>query len=101
MIVANCAKALESTDIIVSKNAGLYTSNTTLRWSIVGPVNGISRRKISCNRIGVRQADTNKVGKNFFQAKTIVKKADVKEGLARLYNQECTESGSPEGKQEN
>ena len=67
----------------------------------MGPVNGISRRKISCNRIGVRQADTNKVGKNFFQAKTIVKKTDVKEVLARLYNQECTEIGSPEGKPEN
>ena len=28
-------------------------------------------------------------------------KTDVKEVLARLYNQECTESGSPGGKPEN
>ena len=67
----------------------------------MGPVNGTSRKEISCNRIGVRQTDTNEVGKHFHQAKTLVKETDVKEMLARLYNQEFTAYGSPEGKSEN
>ena len=56
------------------------------------------RKEVCCNRLGVRQTDTNEVGEHFFQAKTLVKETDVKEMLARLYNQEFTESGSPEGK---
>ena len=88
-------------DIIPSKNDGLCAFKTKLDWCIVGPVNGTSRKEICCNPIGVRQADTNEVGKHFFQAKTLVKDTDVKEMLARLYDQEFTESGSPEGKSEN
>ena len=102
LIGANCAKALEPIDIIPSKNNGPYVfKKTKLGWCIVGPVNGTSRKEICCNRIGVRQADTNEVGKHFFQAKTMVKETDKKEMLTRLYNQEFTESGSPEGKSEN
>ena len=83
-IGANCANALETIDIIPSKNDGTYAFKTKLGWCIVGPINRTSRKEICCNRIGVRQADTNEVGKHFFQAKTLVK-----------------ESGSPEGKSEN
>ena len=101
LIGANCAKALEPIDIIPSKNDGPHAFKTKLGWCIVGPVNGTSRKEICCNRIGVRQTDTNEVGKNFFQAKTMVKETDVKEMLTKLYNQEFTESGSPQGKSEN
>ena len=88
-------------DIIPSKNDGLYAFKKKLDWCIVGPVNGTNRKEICCNSIGVRQADTNEVRKHFFQAKTLVKETDVKEILVRLYDQEFTESGSPEGKSEN
>ena len=100
LIGANCAEALEPTDIIPSKNDGQYAFKVKLGWCIVGPVNGTSRKETYCNRIAVRQADTNEVGKHFFQAKTLVKETDVKEMSARLYNQEFTESGSPECKSE-
>ena len=100
-IGANCANALETIDIIPSKNDGTYAFKTKLGWCIVGPINRTSRKEICCNRIGVRQADTNEVGKHFFKTKTMVKETVVKEMLARLYNQEFTESGSPEGKSEN
>ena len=101
MIGANCAKPLEPIDIIPSKNDRPYVIKTKFDWCIMGPVNGTSRKEISCNRIGVRQTDTNEVGKHFHQAKTLVKETDVKEMLARLYNQEFTEYGSPESKSEN
>ena len=70
LIGASCTKSLEPIDIIPSKNDGPYAFKTKLGWCIVG--------------IGVRQADTNEVGKHFFQAKTLVKETDVKEMLARL-----------------
>ena len=38
-----------------------------------------SWKEIWCNRIGVKQADTNEIGKHFFQAKTTVKETDVKD----------------------
>ena len=87
LIGANCAKALEPIDIIPSKNDGPYALKTKLGWCIVGPVNGTSRKKICCNRIGIRRVNTNEVGKHFFQAKTMVKETDMKEMLTRLYNQ--------------
>ena len=57
-----------------------------LRPNLTGAlrVNGTSRKEICCNQIGVRQTDTNEVGKHFFQAKTLVKETDAKEILARL-----------------
>ena len=63
---------------------GPYAFKTKLDWCIAGPVNGTSRKEICCNQIGVRQTDTNEVGKHFFQAKTLVKETDAKEILARL-----------------
>ena len=76
-------------------------SRAEFGWCIVGPVNGTGRKETCCNRIGVRQADRNEVGNHFFKAKAIVKETDVKKMLARMYNHEFTESGSPEGKSEN
>ena len=101
LIRANCAKALEPIGTIPSKNDGPYAFKTKLGWCIVDPLKSTSRKERCCNRIGVRQADTNEVGKHFFKTKTMVKETVVKEMLARLYNQEFTESGSPEGKSEN
>ena len=101
LIGENCTKVLEPIDIIPSENDGPYGFKTKLGWCIVCPVNGTSRTEICCNWIGIRQADTNEVGKQFFQAKTLVKETNVNEMFARLYNQEFTESGFPGGKSEN
>ena len=83
---------MEPTDIIPSKNNGPYAFKTKLGYCTCGTsgINGTSRKEICCNRIGVEQADTNEVGKHFFQAKTTVKETDVKEMLTRMFNQEFT-----------
>ena len=94
-------KALEPIGTILSKNEGPYAFKTKLGRCIVGLVNGTRRKEICCNRIGIRQADTNEEGKHFSQAKNLVKEIDVKDMLVRLYNKEFTESGSPKGKSEN
>ena len=101
LIGTDCTKVLESINIKPRKNDGLYSFKTKFGLCIVGPVNCTSRNEICCNRIGVRQTDTNKVGKHFLQTKTTVKETDVKDLLNRLYNQAFTESGSSESKSEN
>ena len=101
LIGANCTKALEPIDIILSKDNAPNAFKSKFGWYTVGPVNGTSRKEICWNWISVRYADTNEVGKHFFQTKTTVKKIDVKEMVTRLYNQWFTERGSPEGKSEN
>ena len=87
LIGANFAKSPKPIDIIPSKNERPYAFKTKFDWCIVGPVNGSSRRGKCCNWIDERQADTNEVGKHFFQAKATLKETDVKEMLTRLYNQ--------------
>ena len=74
MIGANCAKAVEPIGIILSKNEGPYAFKTKLGACIVGLVNCTRRKEICCNRIGIRQADTNEEGKHFSQAKKIGKR---------------------------
>ena len=60
-IGVNCTKALEPINVIPNKNDRPYAFNTKLSWCIVGPDNGTSRKELCCNRIGVRQVDTNEV----------------------------------------
>ena len=65
---------------------------TRLGWCVVGPVSGTRNSSVSCNKIAVRQADTNQVAKHFFQSKKEVKENDVTEILQEMYNHEFTES---------
>ena len=41
LIDANCMEALETMEIIFSRNGGPYTYQTELGWSIVGPITTI------------------------------------------------------------
>ena len=65
---------------------------TRLGWCVVGPVSGTKNSLVSCNKIAVRQADTNQVPKHFFQSKKEVKQNDVTEILQEMHNHEFTES---------
>ena len=55
-------------------------------------MSGTKSSSISCNKIALTQADTNQVGKHFFQLKKEVKENDVTEMLQKIYNYEFTES---------
>ena len=47
-------------------------------------MSGTKNSSVSCNKIAVRQADTNQVGKHFFQSKKEVKENDVTEMLQKM-----------------
>ena len=51
-------------------------------------MSGTKNSSVSCNKIAVRQADTNQVGKHFFQSKKEVKENDVTEMLQKMYTHE-------------
>ena len=79
LIGANCTKALEPIDVILSKNSRPYAIKTRLGWCIVGPVNGTqSRQGIHCKQVAVKQADTKDVREHYFQIKTSVEENDVR-----------------------
>ena len=65
---------------------------TRLGWYVVGPVSGTKNNSVSCNKIAVRQANTDHVGKLFFQSKEEVKEINSTEMLQKMYNHEFTES---------
>ena len=66
LIGANCTKALEPIQVLQGRNRGPYAFRTRLGWCVVGPVSGTKNSSVSCNKIAVKQADTNQVGKHFF-----------------------------------
>ena len=92
LIGANCTKALEPIEMIQSRNGGPYAFRTRLGWCVVGPVNNSNNRRISCNRITVKQADSNEVGMHYFQSNMEVKEQNVPEMLKKIYNHDFTEA---------
>ena len=92
LIGGNCTKALKRIQVLQSRNGGPYAFRTRLGWCVVRPVSGTKNSSILCNKITVRQADTNQVGKHFFQSKKEVKENDITEMLGKMYKHEFTES---------
>ena len=46
---------------------------------------------VSCNKIAVRKADINQLGKHFFQSKKELKENYTTEMLQKMYNHEFTD----------
>ena len=69
LIGANCIQTLESISVISSHNGGPYALQTILRWCIVGPIDCTSGKvgTVSCNRIAVNEAGTNKSQSHHFE----------------------------------
>ena len=92
LIEANCTKPLELIQVLQIRNGGPYAFRIRIGWCVVGPVSGTKNSSVLCNKIAVRQADTNQVGKHFFQSKKKVKENDVTEMLQKMYKPDFTES---------
>lgn len=87
LIGANCINGLKPTDISQNREGVPYTFQTKLGSCIVGSVNEVSTRKISCNRIAIKQTDINAIGEHYFQTKSNMDKTDVTEMVNKIYNQ--------------
>ena len=85
------AKHTAPIQVLQSENGGPYAFRTRLWWCVVGSMSGTKNSSVPCNKIAVRQADTNQVGKHFFQSKEEVKENDVTDMLQKMYNHEFTE----------
>ena len=69
LIGANCIQTLESISVISSHNGGPYALQTILRWCNVGSIECTSGKvgTVSCNRIAVNEAGTNKSQSHHFE----------------------------------
>ena len=91
LIGANCTKALEPFNIILSCDNGTYAFQKRLGWCIVGPVKWVNRKRLSYSYISVKMADTNGIERYHFQVKTDVREPGIKGILDKKYNEDFTE----------
>ena len=71
LIGANCMKALESIEIISSRNGG------QLGWCIVGPITSRNDGSVKCHRIAVKDVASGKKSPHHFVLHNKPKKEDV------------------------
>ena len=77
LIGANCMKALESIEIISSRNGGLYPYRTKLGWCIVGPITSRYDGSVKRHRIAVKDVAPGKKSPHHFVLHNEPKKEDV------------------------
>ena len=96
LIGANCIQALEPISVISSQDGGPYALQTILGWCIVGPIECTSGKvdTVSCNRIAVNEAATNKIQRHHFEVQDQVKETGIKEMLERMYQMDFNESSA-------
>ena len=94
LIGANCTRVLEPVQGIASKDGGPFAMKTVLRWCIVGPIACINSRNgsLTCNRMAVREAGSNKIVDHYFAAEEQIKSNDgIPAMLKRIFEGEFTE----------
>ena len=90
---ANCAKAMESQEVIASKDGGPFAYKPPLNWYVVGPLLKDGKKSsIPCNRIVVQDVTPRKIASHHFGIANEVKYVSAKQMLQRMYNQEFNES---------
>ena len=93
LIGANTAKAMESQEVIPSKDEGPFAYKPPLSWCVVGPlVKDGKKSSIRCNRIVVQDVTSRKIASHHFGITNEVKYVSAKQMLQRMYNQEFNES---------
>ena len=93
LIGANCMKALEPVEIIVSQDRGAYAYKTKLDWCIVGPiVSNTNGEALRYNRIAVKDVITGKHLSNHFVKDPGYKMRDgVEEMFRKIYQNDFCE----------
>ena len=94
LIGANCTKALKPVQVIASRDGGPYAMKTVLGRCIVGPIACINSRNgpLTCNRIAVREAGSNKIADHYFAVEEQLKSnEDIPAMLNKIYEGEFTE----------
>ena len=93
MIGANCPRALEPVQVIASRDGRPYAMKTVLGWCIVGPIPQINSRNglLTCNRIAVREAGSNKIADHYFVVEEQIKSnEEIPAMLKKIYEGEFT-----------
>ena len=96
-IGANWAEALESKEVISSRESSPYAAKTIFGWCVVGPVFCTSKNgdKVSCNRVSVEEAGSQNLGKYQFCVINEVKDTGIKDMPNKIYQADFSESVQP------
>ncbi len=97
LIGANCPKALEPHEVILSVQDGPYALRSQLGWCLVGTLGsegGNTTNNQVTSRITTIDAATNNTSKHHFAIQKEVEDTSIKELLIRMYESEFTESHS-------
>ena len=86
-IGANCSKALEPEEVLLSKDGEPFPFRTPLGWCAVGLLTKFGKESsISCNQIVVQDAATRKIASHHFGITSKVKDIDAKQMFKNIYN---------------
>ena len=79
--------------MISSQDGGPYALQTILGWCIVRPIECTSGKVdiVSCNRISVNKAGTNKIQSHHFEVQDQLKESGIKKMLERMYQMDFNE----------
>ena len=94
LISANCPGARKPVQVFASRGGGSYAMKTVLRWCIVGSIARINSRNgsLTCNRIAVREAASNKIADHYFAVEEQIKSNEqIPAMLKKIYEGEFTE----------
>jgi hypothetical protein len=94
LIGTNCPKAIEPRDVLASKDGGPFAIRTFAGWTIVGPLKSSQgSSNVNCQRIAVKEVNSNKPFGHHFAVKDNVKEILVTpRSLAKRFEQEFNES---------
>ena len=90
---ANCAIALEPNEVISSRESGLYVVKAILGWCVAWPISCTNKNgnKVSCNRVSVKEAGSQNLGKHHFFVINEVKDIGIKDVLNKIYHADFSE----------
>ena len=96
-IGANCAEALESKEVISSRESSPYAVKTIFDWCVVRPIFCTSKNgdKVSCSRVSVEEAGSQNLGKYQFRVINEVKDTGIKDMPSKIYHADFSESVQP------
>ena len=98
LIGANCPKALEPHEVILSADDGPYAIRTQLGWCVVGTLGGEGRnnqnRSVVTSRKTTIDVSTNNMSKHHFLIQKDVEDTSVKSMLVKMYESEFVEHNS-------
>ena len=92
VIGANCAKGLESQEVIPSKDGGPFAFRSPFGWCVIGPLAKGTKKSTTSNQVLVKDAVSGNIASHYFGIPNEIKDVNTKQLLKLMYNTEFSET---------